>query len=523
MMTELKKEIEKMNNLGTTENGAIGYKSTGKELLDLNFKVPSMRGGISVDDENKFIQSLHDNLEYTVKWLFFIRDIRGGLGERDTFVRLYEVYFEQYPEVATATLKLISEYGRWKDIVDLAFTGNDQLKSECFKLIETQLKEDVLNCTNGKSISLLAKWLPSINATQTSRVKAMEIMKHLEMYSASYRKMLSKLRKYLDVTEVKTCGNKWGDIDYNKVSSNANLRYSNSFLKHDETRRRRYLEELAKPNSTAKMHTSDLYPHEIWHKYVGHGYYNRNIKKDDALEAMWKNLKEVGGCGNTMCVCDGSGSMSCSIPNSSAMALDVSRSLSVYFAERCTGEFHNKFIEFSSEPQFIDLDGKSSLVDKINHVQKYNDCSNTDIEKVFRMILHTAVNHNMKQEDMPDRILIISDMEFDHATVQSYGNSWNWNSRRSSYDFTTLFDTIRADYEAAGYKLPRLVFWNVNSRTNTIPVTENEAGVALISGFSTNLVKMVMSNETDPWVILKETLDSERYKVIGETLNSIKG
>ena len=522
MMTELKNEIENANNLVRTENGAIGHGTTGKSLLDLNFRVPSMRGGLNQHDIGQFRDAIRENLEYAVKWLFFARDIRGGLGERDTFVRFYQTLFDENRVVAISLLPLIAEYGRWSDVVDIAFGGNGELKKEAFKVIEKQLKDDVLNCTQGKSISLLAKWLPSINASRNARIQAIEILNHLGMNKASYRKMLSKLRKHLDVTEIKTCGNKWDEIDYNKVSSNANLRYSGAFLKHDEARRREYLNELMKPNSSVKMNASDLYPHEIWHKYVGHGCWGYSVvRRDDALEGMWKNLKDLGSCGNTMCVCDGSGSMCTTIPNTSATALDVSRSLSVYFAERCTGEFKDQFIEFSSNPQFINLRGFNTLAEKINHVQKFDDCSNTDIEKVFRIILHTAVKNNMTQEDMPERILVISDMEFDHATTQGSGH-WDWNSQKSTYSFTTLFDSIRKEYEDAGYKLPRLVFWNVNSRTNTIPVTENEAGVALISGFSVNLLKMVMSDETDPWLILKETLDSERYQPIGETLNSIK-
>ena len=519
-MTELKNELNRVNNLVETENGGIGYKSTGKDLLDLNFRIPSMRGGVVAQDLDQFEDALYKNKEYAIKWLFFVRDIRGGLGERDTFTRLYLKYFEVYPVEAIATLSLISEYGRYKDLVDITFTtNNDQLKSEGLKLIEKQLRQDITNCQNGKPISLLAKWLPSINSSSKARRQAKEIARSLGLWFVLYRKTLSKLRAYLDVTERKTCGNQWGEIDYNKVSSNANLRYSDAFLKHDETRRRKYLNDLLNPTSDTKvkMNATVLYPHEIWSKYThnGHGWYNQ-IAKDDSLEAMWQNLKDMGNTGNTLVVVDGSGSMCTSIPNSSSQAIDVSRSLGVYFAERCTGEFHNKFIEFSSNPQIIDFSDKKTLVDKINFVRKFDDCSNTDIEKVFRLILSTAVRNNMSQEDMPERILIVSDMEFDCATTQT--GCWNQNK----FNWIPLFESLRQEFAKKGYKLPRLVFWNVNSRTNTIPVTENEAGVALISGFSTNLVKMVMSGETDPWLVLKETLDSERYKLVGDTLNSIK-
>lgn len=519
MMTEIKNELNRVNNLVETENGALGFKNAENPLNTLNFRVPSLRGGIDDETISLFKRALNENLEYTVKWLFFMRDIRGGLGERDTFVRLYKSYYVEYPTQAIATLSLISEFGRWKDVVDIAFKCNiDVLKNACFSLIETQLKKDVTNFQNGKSISLLAKWAPSINATSNARRQALELIGYLGMTNGAYRKMLSKLRGYIDVLERKTCGNQWDEIDYNTVCSNANLRYSDAFMKHDEVRRRAYLEDLKNPTSGTKMNASVLYPHEIWNKYKNkNGFYRSISSTDDALEAMWNNLKEIGECGNTMVVVDGSGSMTCNVPNSNVQAIDISRSLGVYFAERCSGEFHNKMIEFSSRPKFIDIDKCETLRDKINHVSNYNDCSNTDIEAVFDIILTAAKKHNIPQDDMPARILIISDMEFDCATTHYCG--WGHTNR---FDYKTLFETISAKYEAEGYILPRLVFWNVNSRTNTIPVTENEAGVALISGYSVNLVKMVMSNKTDPWEILKETLDSDRYKVVGDVLKEIE-
>ena len=152
------------------------------------------------------------------------------------------------------------------------------------------------------------------------------------------------------------------------------------------------------------------------------------------------------------------------------------------------------------------------MLDKVKHVSKYDDCSNTDIEKVFMLLLNTAKKYNMKQSDLPERILIVSDMEFDRATTIN-----NWSGQFQS-QMNTLFENITREYNNAGYKMPKLVFWNVNSRTNTIPVTENENGVALVSGFSVNIVRMVMSGKTDPWLVLKETLDSERYSLIDKVL-----
>jgi hypothetical protein len=329
------------------------------------------------------------------------------------------------------------------------------------------------------------------------------------------------LRAYLDVTEVKTCGNRWGEIDYNKVSSNANARYTNAFKKHDGER---YMEHCTKAlditaNSGVKMHASVLYPHEIWKKYTqleGFSYYDmyygKPVEADVSLEALWKNLADFGDCGNTMVVVDGSGSMTMTC-NGGIQPICVSRSLGVYFAERCQGEFHNILMEFSSRPRLIDLNNCKSLRDKIVKMSKYDDCTNTDIEAVFMLILRTAIKSNMKQSDLPDRILIVSDMEFDMATSHTdYG----------TYGMKGLFDELADRFAKHGYKLPKLVFWNINSRTNTVPLTENEMGVVLVSGYSPNIMSMVLSNQTNPWLALKEALDSERYTCISDTLKSVK-
>lgn len=515
MINELKANLEKENNYQLTENGAVGYKSTGSILTDLNFRVSSMRGnGITQDDMNIFVQAMNENLEYAIKWLFFARDVRGGLGERNVFQQLYMKYAELYPNEAKATLKLIAEFGRWKDVIDIINMDPDNKLGGMLLVFDT-FHSDIQNCMEGKSISLLAKWMPSINASSKARKQAKRFAKEFGLPYESYRKMLSKLRAYLDVTEVKTCDNRWGDIDYNKVSSNANKRYTNAFKKHDGER---YLEHCRKAldvaaNPDVKMHASVLYPHEIWEKYTSYSYYGygETLDADISLEALWKNLADLGDCGNTMVVVDGSGSMVSKCAFSNVRPINISRSLGVYFAERCKGEFHNILMEFSRRPKLIDLNGCKTLRDKVVEMSKYNDCTNTDIEAVFMLILQTAVNAHMTQSDLPDRILIISDMEFDTAT--------NYTSKL--YSMKSLFDELADRFSKYGYKLPKLVFWNVNSRTNTIPMTENEMGVIMVSGYSPNIMSMIMSNQTDPWLALKEKLDDKRYDCISDILKSV--
>ena len=515
MVNELKATLESEKNKQVTENGAVGYKTTGKHLVDLNFKVTSMRNGISDSDMDIFIQAMREDLEYAIKWLFFARDVRGGMGERDVFQKMYMQYAKLYPMEAKATLELVAEFGRWKDVIDIINLDTTNAL-DGIELVKDTFYRDIQNCMEGKSISLLAKWMPSINASAKARVQAKKFIKWFGLSCNTYRKMLSKLRAHLDVTEVKTCGNRWGEIDYNKVSSNANKRYARAFMKHDE---KRYVEHCSKAmdvksNPDVKMHAEVLYPHEIWKKYSGKigyysSYYAETLVEDVSLEAMWKNLKDLGDCGNTMVVVDGSGSMTSQI--GSIKPIDVSRSLGVYFAERCQGEFHNILMEFSSQPQLIDLNGCKSLRDKVVEMLKYDDCTNTNIEAVFMLILQTAIKSKMKQSDLPERILIVSDMEFDMAT----------SNTKCMFGMKALFDHLAELYAESGYKLPKLVFWNVCSRTNTIPMTENEMGVIMVSGFSPNILSMVMSDQTDPWLALKEKLDSERYICISNAIKSM--
>ena len=253
-------------------------------------------------------------------------------------------------------------------------------------------------------------------------------------------------------------------------------------------------------------------------KYTNGGWSVSVKGLDQTLEALWKSLPDtVNGCGNTIVVADGSGSMTTSV-GGKVSALDVANALAIYFAERSSGQFKDKYITFSERPQLVDLSHGKSLRDKIKIALSHDEVANTNIEAVFDLILNTAIKNHMSQDDIPQNILIISDMEFDGCAVS---NSYRGGYGRNKGVDSRLFQVITQRYEDAGYKLPRLVFWNVNSRTGAIPVIENDLGVALVSGFSTNIVKMVMSGQTDPYECLLETLNTERYAPIEEALKGL--
>lgn len=513
-MNELKGILDHENNKTFTENGAVGLKSSGKKLVDLNFRIPSKHSNVNDDAVETFHASLEDDFTRTIKWMFFLRDVREGLGERDSFISFFKDLAKNTPETAVRLLPLIPEFGRWSDVVTIFSETEGDVKDAAFVLIKTQLMTDCKNVVDDKPVSLLGKWMPSINASKKSRKTAFELLKRLVMLPVDYRKMLVKLRKHIDVVENHTCSNDWNGIDYNRIPSNANLKYFNAFMKHDPERRQKYLDDLSSGKEGVKMNAGVLYPYEIYNAYSAKipMYTKLTIAEEDpAIEQMWKNLKRESDCGGTMVVVDGSGSMTTKI-GGNVMAIDVSRSLGVYFSETCSGEYKDKVIEFSANPRYIDLSGCKSLREKVNTLTQYDDCSSTNMEKVFDLVLKTAVDNNLKQEELPERILVISDMEFDCAlTVSRYRDNY------ASY-MDTLFETIGKKWKNAGYMMPKLVFWNVNSRTGVIPVSENEFGVALVSGFSTNNVKLVLSGKLDPWEILNEILDSERYSVIDKVL-----
>ncbi len=498
----LKETLNEDFNYSTTENGALGYRTTGKELLDLNFAVASLRSANEQDIINRFMKAFYENKTLALKWLFYIRDIRGGLGERRTFRVILNYLSENQPDIIEKLIELVPEYGRYDDLWGLLSTNQS---GKVIQLIREQLRADLSGAKEDKPISLLAKWLPSPCTSSKETVKqARQIAKALGMEEKEYRKTLSRLRKYLDVVEVKMSAKKWGDINYEAVPSRANLIYNSAFLRNDEQRRKEFLSKLEK--GEAKINSSVLFPHDIVHNYLHLPYGWYQVKpKDATLEAMWVALPDlVQGTGNTIVVADGSGSMMGRIGESNVTALDVANSLAIYFAERSSGEFKDKYITFSAYPQLVDLSGGLCLRDKIEIALRYNEVANTNIEKVFDLVLQTAINKKMNQEDLPTNILIISDMEFDE------GVSGLHNQR--------LFETIADKYAQKGYRLPRLIFWNVASRTGTIPIKQNALGVALVSGFSPNIVKMVMSSEFDPFKCLLEVLNSERYAPIEKAI-----
>lgn len=520
-INNLQETLEKADNIIQTENGANGLKSTGKALLDLNFKLASFRDWDPCDIKNEFAKAYDEDREFALKWLFFARDVRGGAGERRTFRVILEWLVKEHPADFDLMLDLIPFYGRYDDLVHVltfieGMSADESLqkqekneilecKEKILSHIDQVLDSDIKKMNEGKPVSLLAKWLPSVNTSSAKARKAAKIIiDYLHVSEKKYRKILSALRKHIDVVERKMSAKEWSEINYSHVPSRASMLYANAFKRNDWVRYNKFIKDVS--NGTSKINASTLFPHDIVCKYIFRGDFYDNDEIDPTLEELWKALPNtLEGGAKILVVADGSGSMSTSISGTRVRAIDCSMGLAIYFSEKLTGEFKDKFITFSSRPRLVDLSKCESLKWKIKEMMRYTDISNTNVKAVFDSILQTAVNNNSTQEDIPSIILIISDMEFDEGAE-------NWDQ--------TLFELISNKYEEAGYKLPKLVFWNVASRTAAIPMARNDKGLVLVSGFSPNLVKCVMSGQLDPFKALVDVLNSERYQPVADWLNS---
>lgn len=511
-MSNLKSTLNNECNVSVTENGAVGYRTTGKALLDLNFSVASLRRASEKDIFNRFTKAFFEDKVLAMKWLFYARDVRGSLGERRLFRACMVPMAKDFPEYVTPLVPLIPEYGRWDDLWCLLDTP---VQDAVVMTAGTQLHEDLRNMKENKPVSILGKWMPRRRASSDDTRRYAHIMtKALNMTDREYQHAVSNLSRHLDVVEIQMAGRQWDKIDYQRVPSRANLIYNNAFLRHDEDRRRAFLEKVK--TGEAKINAGTLFPHDIVNKY-------RHVNGvDDSLEALWNNLPDtVAGCGNTMVVADDSTSMTwVTLPGSTARPLEVANAMAIYFAERSSGQFKNQFMTFSEEPQLIDLSKGKNLKEKLKIVNSAHVGANTNIEAVFDLILTTAVNKHMEQSELPANILIISDMEFDGCTCGNASKGQYGYYRYSSLS-SRLFDEISKRYQNAGYQMPRLIFWNVASRTGTIPVKENDMGVALVSGFSVNIAKMVMSDRLDPYECLLEAINAERYQPIEDAMRLI--
>lgn len=496
----LKAELDGVKTL--SENGAVMNGTTGSKMLDCWYKLSSMRS-MSCDEIRKcFAEAFYENPHLAKRFLFYVLDVRGGAGERRAFTTMFDWLVDSQIDNAKPLLRLIPVYGRWDLLTRYAVSA---VGKEAVGIIKGQLTEDVRNDGCGKGVSLLAKWLPSENCSSAkSRKLACTIRRGLNLGSAEYRKVLSRLRKRIGIVERDISANRWNEVDYSKVPSKANILYKDAFMRHDKVRREKFLEDLKSGGGDVKINSSACFPHDIVYRYRSA---NRILGEDPTLEEMWKALPDrVNGDGTTLVVRDGSGSMLNAVgrKGNGVTAWDVATALAIYFSERCCGAFKDKFITFSSRPRMLDLGKCDSLRKKINFCCLEDECTNTDFAKTMDLVLKTAVNNSLKQSDIPS-LLVISDMEFDDGvSMTTAGND------------VTLMEEISAKFRAAGYELPKIAYWNVCNRSGGIPCSANDSGVTILSGFSPAVLKMASGEYGTPYDALCAMLNDSRYDAVTE-------
>ena len=492
MLEYLKQEA----NQTYTENGALTYTTTGSHCLDLFATIGALRSSGEEEIRKRFVRAYTENPDLAMKTLFFARDIRGGLGERSVFRIILRHLAKNKAESVKKNLPHIAEYGRWDDLLCLLDTPCEKAALE---LIKAQLEEDLSSLDMGDEVSLLAKWLPSVNASNAETVRqAKRIARFLKMNDATYRKTLVKLRSRICILE-NHLREKDYTFDYEKQPSKAMLKYRKAFFRNDGQRYSEFLNKVTK--GEAKLHADTLQPYELVEPFLSASWYwcsyMRSISEEEkqSLNATWASLSVFENGENALAVIDTSGSMyNSGKPLPGAVAL----SLGLYFAEHNTGAFRNHIIEFSSRPQLIEIQGET-FADRLQYLASFNEIADTNLEAVFDLILRAAVKNHVPQEELPATLYIISDMEFNYCVR-------NANA--------TNFENARAKFAAAGYELPRVVFWNVRSRNAQQPVTINEEGVALVSGCSPRIFSMVQSGELSPVGFMLQTLNAERYTKI---------
>ncbi len=470
-------------NKTLTENGAVTYRSSGSECVDLFGSIGALRSANDEDIVRRFIKAWAEDRDIAMKILFYARDIRGGLGERRVFRVIFSALAALEPESVRKNIALIPEYGRWDDLLELLGTP---CEADALAFIKEQLSADLAALEAGEQVSLMAKWLPSVNASsEETKKQAQIIAAAMGMNSAQYRKALSALRAEIKILE-NNLREKDYTFDYSKQPSKAMFKYRKAFNRNDGERYSEYLNSVEKGEAT--LHTGTLLPYEL----VRSAMTTSDTKERKSLDVTWKALEDFTDGRNALVVIDGSGSM---YGFGNPRPCDVALSLGIYFAERNTGLFHDHFITFSTNPKLVEIKGKD-LTERVRYCKSFNEVADTNIQKVFELILTAAVKNGLPQSEMPETLYIISDMEFNICT-QDAGK--------------TNFEYAKELYASHGYRLPQVVFWNVQSRQEQVPVKMNEQGVALVSGCSPRIFGMVMQNELDPYKFMMKTIGSERY------------
>lgn len=457
------------DNLTFTENGAVAYASTGDECLNLFARIGGLRDARDDEIVNMYLKARAEDKELADSMVLYARNIRdGGIGERRIGrLLLKTLALKDAPKVAR-NLDTIVSTGRWDDLWALEGSA---VETDALAFMKAQFRKDVVAMTNGKTISLLAKWLPSANtSSKETRRKARKVYTYFGISERVYRKTLSALRAYSNVVEVKMSANEFDAIEYSAVPSVAMTNYRSAFGRHDFQRFDKYLKAV--DSGKAKINASVTYPYELIRPYTSRIDWSGKLRvsaPDPVLEAQWKALPNyVEGEQDVIVMSDVSGSME-------GHPMDVSISLGLYFAERNQGPYKDMFMTFTDVPQLYCLDPEDSVLDRAKEVLQhvgYNTNLNGAFEAVYREAKKVGV--------APKALVVISDGEID-----------NFLSRldRNGTCVDDIIDVWDKKYKAIGLRAPKVIMWNVASRGQKYLGRKGCTGVSFVSGSSASSFK----------------------------------
>lgn len=510
-----------------TLNNALTLSTTTSSRVDLFFKVT--RDLPQEDLELFLIGAWKEDPLDTLKLIFHLRDCRGGKGEKLQFYRCLNWVKENHYIDLEYNLCLLHVYGYFKDYYQLLTPinkdkPNDRLPNldrKVYEFFAKSLLEDYHKIKSDNEnakieVSLVAKWAPREGGAHDRKYNSVHhICKNMKVSKKEYRNIVTGLTKRLNVVEQKMVAGEWSEIDYEKVASRAMLRYAKAFEKHDPERWKEYRDAVQA--GTKKMNVGQLFPYEIVRKYLNEWYIPNSNTVNETVEAQWTSYlkhidnKDINFSG-VLSVIDVSGSMYSG--SASARPIDVAISLGLIAGYCNKGNFHNKWVTFSSKPVMETFKG-DTLFDQINNMDKKNWAMNTDIQAVFELLLNEYDEAEENKVDNIDKIenniintiLIISDMQFDQCAKNN-----------------TNYEEIIRKYKEKGMPVPRIIFWNVNAKNIDFPVTESQIDTALLSGFSPDLFQLLLTEgEITPYKIMRLAIDNPRYDPIKLSDGAVSG
>lgn len=491
--------LKDQTNFKYTENGGIARKTTKSDVLDMFATGGAMRNRSDADVITVFSNAYDEDPDLAMKCLFYLRDIRGGQGERRFFRVAFRWLCQAHPLSALKNFDNVSEFGRWDDLI-YSVEGT-QLEDQMMATIKKQFDLDL----DSKTPSLLGKWLPSENASslETKRV-ACKIRNAFKLSARNYRKSLSTLRERINIVERLMSSGQWDKIEFSKIPSRAGIIYRNAFARRDIIAKK--YEEFAK-DTTKVVNADALYPNDIAHRAFDYQMQNKALDDPSRvmLQKYWDNLKDYYDSReeNGLAIVDVSGSMT-------GTPMEAAVSLGAYIADKAHGPFAHHFITFSSHPALVKFSGVD-IVDKLNRCKDADWGGTTDLKAVFDLLLKTALSRHTSQSDLPTRLYIFSDMEFNQCVnfgTDGWGRGYN-HIISSTDEANSDLENVKKEWARYGYRLPQVIFWNLDARNQTIPAIGE--GFSYVSGFSPTFIETILSGKDGYDLMIAKLIDSGRY------------